>query len=110
MDGSRLFAREPLAIDPHGGGQWRDSRRHNSAESTSGAAAGPGCMAMPECNCPFHVKVRPVERKLGRSVFYHLRQPEIAAWVLDGLRFIGPAQQELVEFQSAVKKVRRVWS
>ncbi len=51
-----------------------------------------------------------VERKQGRSVFYHLRQPEIAAWVLDGLRFVGPHKEEIVEFQSAVKKARRIWS
>lgn len=50
-----------------------------------------------------------IERKQGRSVFYHLRQPEIAAWVLEALKYIVPFQEDLNKFQTAVKKVRRVW-
>lgn len=49
------------------------------------------------------------ERKQGRSVFYHLRQPELAAWVLGGLQFAGPFQADVKEFDSAVKKARSVW-
>ncbi len=50
-----------------------------------------------------------VERKEGRNVYYHLRNPELAAWILGGLQFAGPYQSEPHEFESAVKKVRTIW-
>jgi DNA-binding transcriptional ArsR family regulator len=50
-----------------------------------------------------------IERKQGRNVYYHLRQPEIATWLLGGLAFIGPDKAEVHEFQSAIKKARRAW-
>lgn len=49
------------------------------------------------------------ERKQGRSVFYRLRQPELAIWVLGGLPFAGPFQTDVQEFDSAVQKARSVW-
>lgn len=49
------------------------------------------------------------ERKQGRNVFYRLRQPELAIWVLGGLQFAGPFQADVHEFDSAVKKARSVW-
>lgn len=49
------------------------------------------------------------ERKQGRSVFYRLRQPELALWVLGGLQFAGPFQVDAQEFDSAVEKARSVW-
>lgn len=51
-----------------------------------------------------------VERKQGRNVFYHLRQDGIAGWVLEGLKFAGPYQTEMAEFNTAVKKVRAIWA
>lgn len=51
-----------------------------------------------------------VERKQGRNVFYHLRQADIATWALDGLKFIGPQQEDVQEFLSAVEKARALWS
>ena len=50
-----------------------------------------------------------VERKEGRKVFYHLRNPEVAGWVLGGLQFAGPYQTDVKEFESAVKKVKSFW-
>lgn len=50
-----------------------------------------------------------VERKEGRNVFYHLRDPELAVWILGGLQFAGPFQAEPQEFESAVRKVRNIW-
>ncbi len=49
------------------------------------------------------------ERKQGRSVFYHLRKPELAIWILGGLQFAGPFQADVHEFDSAVEKARSVW-
>jgi DNA-binding transcriptional ArsR family regulator len=51
-----------------------------------------------------------VERKQGRNVFYHLRHAGLASWALDGLKFIGPQEQDVQEFRSAVEKARAVWS
>ncbi len=48
------------------------------------------------------------ERRDGRHHFYHLTQPEIAGWIVDGLDFVegrlnGPAK-------SSIKQARRIWS
>ena len=48
------------------------------------------------------------ERRDGRHHFYHLIQPEIAGWIVDGLDFVegrlaGPAK-------SSINRVRRLWS
>lgn len=49
------------------------------------------------------------ERRQGRHVFYSLSNPELAGWLLDGLRFLegGLAYQE--EMKSAVDNARRLW-
>lgn len=51
-----------------------------------------------------------LERRQGRNVYYHLRHPEMARWILDGLRFVGQQQEELEQFLSAVAKARTAWS
>lgn len=48
------------------------------------------------------------ERRDGRHHFYHLIQPEIAGWIIDGLDFVegrmaGPAK-------SSINQARRLWS
>ncbi len=49
------------------------------------------------------------ERREGRHVFYRLVNPDVARWVLDGLRFIE-ADLEFVERQrSAIEEVRQLW-
>ena len=51
-----------------------------------------------------------VERKQGRNVFYRLRHGDLASWALDGLQFVGPQQEDVKEFLSAVKKARALWT
>ena len=49
------------------------------------------------------------ERREGRHVFYRLVNPEMARWVLDGLRFIE-ADLALVERRrTAIEEVRQLW-
>jgi DNA-binding transcriptional ArsR family regulator len=49
------------------------------------------------------------ERREGRHVYYRLVNPDIARWVLDGLRFIE-ADLELTERRrSAIEEVRQLW-
>jgi DNA-binding transcriptional ArsR family regulator len=49
------------------------------------------------------------ERRQGRHVYYSLTNPELAAWLLEGLKFLegGIAYQE--EMKSAVDHARRMW-
>ena len=49
------------------------------------------------------------ERREGRHVFYRLRQPELAAWLLDGLRFLEAGQSDLERFHEAAERVRSIW-
>lgn len=50
------------------------------------------------------------ERRQGRHVYYSLSNPEMAEWLLHGLRFLegGLAYQE--EMKTAVDHARRLWS
>lgn len=50
-----------------------------------------------------------MENRQGRNVYYHLRKPEIAAWVMDGLKFVGPDQSEIQTIVSAIESARSVW-
>lgn len=49
-----------------------------------------------------------VERREGRRVFYRLPRPSLAAWLLDGLRFIEPGDAE-TELRTAVRHARATW-
>ena len=49
-----------------------------------------------------------VERREGRHVFYRLPQPNLAAWLLEGLRFIEPGEAE-TELRTAVRHARATW-
>ena len=49
------------------------------------------------------------ERREGRRVFYHLRQPEIAAWLLDATRFLETGA-EANELRKAIGKTRKEWT
>lgn len=48
------------------------------------------------------------ERRVGRHVFYRLTEPRLAAWILDGLRFIEPGDEH-VELKHAVRRARATW-
>jgi len=50
-----------------------------------------------------------LERREGRHVFYRLRQPELARWLLDGMRFLQ-ANQETSEVRDAIATVQAIWS
>lgn len=51
-----------------------------------------------------------VENRQGRNVYYHLHKPEIAEWIMDGLKFIAPDQQEVQNIVSAIESARNAWS
>lgn len=50
-----------------------------------------------------------VERREGRNVFYHLRKPELAMWIMGGTGFILPDAGEAEKMLSAVQTVLNVW-
>lgn len=51
-----------------------------------------------------------VENRQGRNVYYHLQKPRMAAWILDGLEFVVPDQQEIQSTVSAIENARDAWS
>jgi len=50
-----------------------------------------------------------VERREGRKVFYHLKYPELAAWILSGSKFICPDQQDMQKLTSAIEQAKELW-
>ncbi len=50
------------------------------------------------------------ERKEGRRVFYHLVQPDLAAWLVQGLSFVEGQHASSEQMRSAVENVRALWS
>jgi DNA-binding transcriptional ArsR family regulator len=51
-----------------------------------------------------------MERRDGRHVYYRLAQPELAGWVLEGLRFIERDVQASGARLSALEEARQIWS
>ncbi|MGE3178837.1 MAG: ArsR/SmtB family transcription factor [Vicinamibacterales bacterium] len=51
-----------------------------------------------------------VERRDGRHVYYRLIQPEVADWVLGGLRFIEADLADVVQRRMAIEAARQVWN
>jgi len=49
-------------------------------------------------------------RRDGRHVYYRLANPEIAVWLLQGLRFIEAELLREDDIHAAVEKARAVWS
>jgi DNA-binding transcriptional ArsR family regulator len=49
------------------------------------------------------------ERREGRHVFYHLVQPEMAGWLLEGLTFLEREVEMQDELRSAVGRAREEW-
>lgn len=47
------------------------------------------------------------ERRAGRHVFYRLRRPELAAWLITGLDYLEDAPEEL---KDALARARALWS
>lgn len=50
------------------------------------------------------------ERREGRHVFYRLVQPEIAGWVLQGMRFLEADSANALARQDAIERVRQMWA
>ena len=50
------------------------------------------------------------ERREGRHVYYRLRQPEIAGWLLEATRFLEHGTVEAVELRKAIGKTRKAWA
>jgi len=50
-----------------------------------------------------------VEMRQGRNVFYHLRKPELAQWIMQGVGFISPDTSEVEQMMSAIQNVKSVW-
>jgi DNA-binding transcriptional ArsR family regulator len=51
-----------------------------------------------------------VERREGRRVFYRLRSVELADWLVQGMDFLAPMDQENDEVRKAIKKAKSKWS
>lgn len=51
-----------------------------------------------------------VERKEGRSVFYRLSDLEMTSWIIDGLKFAGPDQEDTQLFVQGVEQARLAWN
>jgi DNA-binding transcriptional ArsR family regulator len=49
------------------------------------------------------------ERRQGRYVYYRLRRPEMASWLLDATEFLEQ-QSEALELREAIRKTRQVWA
>ena len=49
------------------------------------------------------------ERRQGRHVFYRLRQPGMASWLLEATEFLEQ-ESEAQELQEAIRKTRRAWA
>ncbi|MFO1020698.1 MAG: metalloregulator ArsR/SmtB family transcription factor [Planctomycetales bacterium] len=50
------------------------------------------------------------ERREGRRVFYHLRQPGIAAWLLEATQFLEQGTADSEELRHAIGKTRQEWA
>ena len=50
------------------------------------------------------------ERREGRRVFYQLRQPEIAGWLLEATRFLVQEAAVADELRKAICKTRKDWA
>ncbi len=50
------------------------------------------------------------ERREGRRVFYQLRQPEIAGWLLEATRFLENGTVEADALRKAISKTRKEWA
>lgn len=51
-----------------------------------------------------------VERRDGRHVYYRLTHPEVADWLLEGLRFLEADLADTVQRRLAIEAARQVWS
>src|SRR5579862_1806111 len=50
------------------------------------------------------------ERREGRHVYYHLRQPKLARWLVDGIEFVAGTQEVAEDVRAAIESMRAKWS
>ncbi|MCI5064342.1 metalloregulator ArsR/SmtB family transcription factor [bacterium] len=50
------------------------------------------------------------DRREGKRHIYHLDEPGLAGWILDGVNFTELQIVNAREFESAVKKAKKLWS
>jgi DNA-binding transcriptional ArsR family regulator len=50
------------------------------------------------------------ERREGRRVFYRLRSEKLADWLVQGMDFLSPMDQQTDEVRKAIKKAKSKWS
>lgn len=50
-----------------------------------------------------------VERREGRQVFYRLRSPQLAEWLVEGMGFLPEVAQEVDQVKRAVRKAKTTW-
>ena len=50
------------------------------------------------------------ERREGRRVFYRLRSEQLADWLVQGMDFLPPMDQQTDEVRKAIKKAQTKWS
>lgn len=50
------------------------------------------------------------ERREGRHVFYHLTQPDLADWIIDGLRFLDERMSRGSRNRKLLSRARKLWS
>ncbi len=51
-----------------------------------------------------------LERREGRNVFYRLKDPELASWVLAGIKFISPDYREIQNMMTAIESAKETWT
>lgn len=50
------------------------------------------------------------ERREGRRVIYRLRSEQLADWLLQGMEFLAPMDDQAAEVRRAIKKAKSKWS
>lgn len=51
-----------------------------------------------------------VEHRRGRQVFYHLRAPKLADWLVDGMQHLPAIADEVAQVKSALRRATVDWS
>lgn len=51
-----------------------------------------------------------VETRQGRNVYYALREPQLAAWIADGLGFISPDRSAFESMLAAIEQTKSIWT
>lgn len=50
-----------------------------------------------------------VERREGRHIFYSLRRPELADWLVEAMNLLPETTEDVKQLQTAIRKARTAW-